>query len=203
MTEIDRMSRLVEDLVLLAQAGDETFLRLEPIDLEDFLRGTVDGLRPTAQRRLVMENDAPAVVLDADPDRLAQALRNVLRNAVVHTGPGGLVRLTATRCDGAVRLTVDDDGPGIAPGGTRARVRPPRAPGHGTRPRPRWGGARPGDRSHDRQRARGRCLDRPLAQRRSTFHHPLAAGAQGAPGSMNGREPLGQWRCRTGARGRR
>ncbi|HEY6758544.1 MAG TPA: HAMP domain-containing sensor histidine kinase [Baekduia sp.] len=115
MTEIDRMSRLVEDLVLLAQAGDETFLRVEPIDLEDFLRGIVDGLRPTAHRTLVLEDDAPAVVLDADPDRLAQALRNVLRNAIVHTEPGGLVRLTAARRDGAVRLTVDDDGPGIAP----------------------------------------------------------------------------------------
>ncbi|HEU4973994.1 MAG TPA: HAMP domain-containing sensor histidine kinase [Baekduia sp.] len=112
--EIDRMSRLVEDLVLLAHAEDERFLRPEPIDLPDFLTGICDGLRPTADRRLELA-PVPPVVLEADPDRLAQALRNLLRNAIVHTDPGGLVRLSAEQRDGVVRLLVDDDGPGIAP----------------------------------------------------------------------------------------
>ncbi len=115
MTEIDRMSRLVEDLVLLAHAEDETFLRVEPIDLHDFLDGIVDGLRPTAERRLVLSDEVSPAVVAADPDRLAQALRNLLRNAIVHTEPGGLVRLTATTHEGDVRLIVDDDGPGIPP----------------------------------------------------------------------------------------
>jgi signal transduction histidine kinase len=114
-TEIDRMSRLVEDLVLLAHAGDVGFLRAEPVDLPEFLSEIVDGLRPTADRRMVLGEPVPPVVLTADPDRLAQALRNLLRNAIVHTEPGGLVRVTAVEDDGVVRLTVDDDGPGIAP----------------------------------------------------------------------------------------
>jgi two-component system, OmpR family, sensor kinase len=121
MTEIDRMSRLVEDLVLLAHAQDETFLRVEPIDLHDFLRGIVDGLRPTVDRRLELSDGVPSAVVTADPDRLAQTLRNLLRNAIVHTEPGGLVRLTATTHENGLRLIVDDDGPGI-PEQERERV---------------------------------------------------------------------------------
>lgn len=119
--EIDRMSRLVEDLVLLAHADEDGFLRREPIDLPDFLHGIVDGLRPTADRHMTLSEPVPPLVLTADPDRLAQALRNLLRNAIVHTDPGGIVRVTAAHDDGGVRLTVDDDGPGI-PMADRERV---------------------------------------------------------------------------------
>jgi signal transduction histidine kinase len=119
--EIDRMSRLVEDLVLLAHAGEDGLLRLEPVDLPDFLHGIVEGLRPTADRRMVLTEPVPPLVLSADPDRLAQALRNVLRNAIVHTDAGGLVRLTAAEHGDTVQLIVDDDGPGI-PAVDRERV---------------------------------------------------------------------------------
>ncbi len=52
-----------------------------------------------------------------DPDRLAQALRNLIRNAIEHTAaPAGLVRLeVATLPSGSIRFTVLDDGPGIEP----------------------------------------------------------------------------------------
>ena len=120
-TEIDRMSRLVEDLVLLAHADDEGFLRREPVDLPEFLTEIVDGMRPTAQRTLLVAEPMPAVVVTADPDRLAQALRNLLRNSIVHTDAGGLVRLSAARDEGLVRVVVDDDGPGI-PARDRERV---------------------------------------------------------------------------------
>jgi signal transduction histidine kinase len=112
-TEIDRMARLVDDLLLLAQAGEDGFLRPEPIDLPDFLRGIVDGLRPTVGDRRLELGAVPSIVVDADPDRMAQALRNLLRNATVHTGPGGLARLSAQAEGDGVRLAVDDDGPGV------------------------------------------------------------------------------------------
>jgi signal transduction histidine kinase len=118
--EIDRMGRIVEDLMVLTHADDEGFLRCGPIDRPEFLAAICDGLRPTAQRRLELGPIPPAVV-DADPDRLAQALRNLLRNAIVHTDPGGLVRLTAIARGDRVRLIVDDDGPGV-PAGDRARI---------------------------------------------------------------------------------
>jgi two-component system, OmpR family, sensor kinase len=114
-TEIDRMTRLVDDLLLLAHAEEDGFLRPQPIDLPEFLRDIVVGLRPTAADRRLELGDVASVVLDADPDRIAQALRNVLRNAVVHTAAGGLVRVSAQARGDRVRLVVDDDGPGIAP----------------------------------------------------------------------------------------
>jgi two-component system, OmpR family, sensor kinase len=119
-TEVDRMSRLVDDLLVLARADREEFLRREPIDLPAFLEETLDGMRPTADRRFEL-TPVPPIVLDADPDRLAQALRNLLANAIAHTAAGGLVRLGCDDSAGRIRLTVDDDGPGI-PAEQRERV---------------------------------------------------------------------------------
>ncbi len=112
LPEIDRMSRLVDDLVLLAHAADEDLLRREPIDLPEFLTDLCDGLRSTADRRLEL-SPVPPIVIEADPDRLAQALRNLLRNAFVHTDAGGLVRLSVRERGDCVQLIIDDDGPGV------------------------------------------------------------------------------------------
>jgi two-component system OmpR family sensor kinase len=120
-TEIDRMARLVEDLLLLAHAGEEGFLRPEPIDLPEFLNGIADGMRPTVADRRLELGPVPPIVLDADPDRMAQALRNLLINAVAHVEPGGLARLSAEAHGDRVRLIVDDDGPGI-PADERERI---------------------------------------------------------------------------------
>ena len=65
----------------------------------------------------------PTGTLEADPDRLAQAVRNLVRNAIEHTAPAtGQVRLEVQRAsDHAVRLAVVDNGPGI-PEPERERV---------------------------------------------------------------------------------
>jgi signal transduction histidine kinase len=120
-TEIDRMARLVEDLLLLTHAGEDGFLRPEPIDLPEFLRGIADSMRPTVADRRLELGAIPPIVLDADPDRMAQALRNLLSNAIAHVEPGGLARLSAEARGERVRLIVDDDGPGI-PAGARGRI---------------------------------------------------------------------------------
>jgi signal transduction histidine kinase len=120
-TEIDRMARLVEDLLLLAHAGEDGFLRPQPIDLPEFLTGIADGMRPTVADRRLELGAIPPIVLDADPDRIAQALRNLLSNAVAHVEPGGLARLSAEASGERVALIVDDDGPGI-PADERERV---------------------------------------------------------------------------------
>jgi two-component system OmpR family sensor kinase len=113
-TEIDRMRRLVEDMLLLAQAGDDGFLRPAAVDLRPFLTELVRGMAALAPVPLVLEPVAP-LVLEADPDRLAQALRNLLRNAIEHTDERGAVRLTVHATATSVRFVVDDDGPGIPP----------------------------------------------------------------------------------------
>jgi signal transduction histidine kinase len=120
--EIARITRLVDDLLLLAKAEQTEFLRIEAIDLPDYVRGLWDGMSLLATRGFEL-SEVPAGILRADPDRVAQALRNLVGNAVEHTTSGdGLVRLCvdAPRA-GWVRFAVEDDGPGI-PADQRERV---------------------------------------------------------------------------------
>ncbi len=112
--EIARVSRLVDDLLLLAKTEQTEFLHVEQVDLADFVRELWDGLSLIADRRFELDS-VPAGVLRADPDRLAQALRNLLGNAIDHTAPGlGVVRMRVRRAAGGrLRFLVEDDGPGI------------------------------------------------------------------------------------------
>jgi two-component system, OmpR family, sensor kinase len=114
--EITRISRLVDDLLVLAQAERADFLRPEPIDLRAFVTDLWDGVSLTADRRFELGTIVDGT-LYADPDRLAQALRNLARNAIEHTADhDGLVRLEVTRlAPDRISFVVVDDGPGIAP----------------------------------------------------------------------------------------
>jgi two-component system OmpR family sensor kinase len=114
-TEVVRMERLVEDLLLLARADEGELLRLEPLDLRSFVTELFDSLTLTADRRFEL-GEVPDGTLRADEDRLAQVVRNLARNAVEHTGPDGLVRVCVTALPrGWVEIAVEDDGPGIPP----------------------------------------------------------------------------------------
>jgi len=117
--DVARLARLADDLLVLARADQGRLpLRTEPLDVQDVVEATVARNAPTAEelgRELTGGVRIPggAVVL-ADPVRLAQALDNVVANALYH-GEGG-VRLRA-RLDpeGRVAFIVDDRGPGFAP----------------------------------------------------------------------------------------
>jgi two-component system, OmpR family, sensor kinase len=112
--EITRISRLVDDLLVLAQAERTDFLRVEDVDLRPFVTDLWDGVSLTADRRFELGTITDGS-LQADPDRLAQALRNLARNAIEHTAEQeGLVRLDVSPLPlGRVRFVVSDDGPGI------------------------------------------------------------------------------------------
>jgi signal transduction histidine kinase len=114
--EIGRLDRLVDDLLLLAKAEEDNFLRPQEIKLRPFLEDLWRGLALTAQRRFEL-TPLPDGSLRADPDRLAQALRNLARNAIEHTSePSGLVRLEVERVgQQRIRFAVVDDGDGIPP----------------------------------------------------------------------------------------
>jgi two-component system, OmpR family, sensor kinase len=120
--EVSRVSRLVDDLLVLTQAERSDFLRQREIDVRAFVPEVWDGLSLTAERRFEL-GDVPNGTLNADPDRVAQALRNLGRNAIEHTEEGsGLVRLEArTSSRGTITFSVIDDGPGI-PAEERERI---------------------------------------------------------------------------------
>ncbi len=121
-SEITRLSRLVDDLLVLTQADRTDFLREERFDLQPFVAELWDGLSLTADRKFEL-GPIPAGTLESDPDRVAQAVRNLGRNAIEHTAEHtGLVRLEVHRLGAdSVRFTVLDDGPGI-PAEQRSRV---------------------------------------------------------------------------------
>jgi two-component system, OmpR family, sensor kinase len=112
--EIARTARLVDDMLLLAQSDRGDFLRIDEIDLAEFVGDLWQSVDHLAERRFELGR-VPAGRLAADPDRLAQALRNLVRNAIDHTSaPDGVVRLEVAAVPGGrVRFGVADDGPGI------------------------------------------------------------------------------------------
>jgi two-component system, OmpR family, sensor kinase len=114
--EVARTSRLVDDMLLLSRAEQPEFLQLREIALEGFITDLWAGMTTSPQRRFEL-SDIPAVTAMVDPDRLAQALRNLIRNAIEHTAaPAGIIRLDVAQLpSGSIRFAVLDDGPGIEP----------------------------------------------------------------------------------------
>lgn len=114
--EIARTSRLVDDMLLLARSERQDFLHLRDIELVPFVNELWAAASLSEDRRFEL-GPIPDATLSADPDRLAQALRNLIANAVEHTrAPGGLVRLDVEAIEpDRVRFIVRDDGPGIPP----------------------------------------------------------------------------------------
>jgi len=111
--ELDRMGRLVNDLLLLAKASRPDFLQPETIDLDDFTRELFAKASALAQRdwRLGAVGSGRIV---ADRQRLTQALMNLSQNAVTHTGEGDAVELGSELVNSRVRLWVKDTGPGVS-----------------------------------------------------------------------------------------
>lgn len=112
--EAERLSRLADDLLVLARADQGRLpLRTEPLDAAELLDAAARRAGTAARaagRTVVAQVDGPAVAI-ADPDRTAQALDNLVANALAHGG--GEVRLSARTNDGWVELHVTDQGPGF------------------------------------------------------------------------------------------
>jgi two-component system OmpR family sensor kinase len=111
--ESERMSALVDELILLAHLDDGRPLRREPVDLEDVVSDSVDTARAVEPERPFTVQTEPAVVT-GDQDRLRQLVDNLLSNVRAHTPAGAPVRVVLTRTEGSAVLAVTDSGPGMS-----------------------------------------------------------------------------------------
>jgi len=116
--QTDRLTRLVEDVMLLARLEAREFtLRPEVIDVPAHLSGVVETYRSRADEigvTLVFTSSG-SVMANVDPDRLDQVCSNLIENALRYTPEHGTVTVEADVEQGSVRLVVGDTGPGIEP----------------------------------------------------------------------------------------
>ncbi len=82
--ELDRMSRFVEDLLLLAKSDQPNFLTLETVRVDDLCEELVQKVRGLAERDWRLDVSTRRSIV-ADPQRLTQAMMNLTRNALEHT----------------------------------------------------------------------------------------------------------------------
>ena len=113
--ELERMSRFVDDLLLLAKARQPDFLQLEALDLDDFARELCLKAQALAPRDWQLEARSARGRVVADRQRLTQAVMNLAVNAARHTDPDDVIEIGAELGGGLARLWVRDDGPGVAP----------------------------------------------------------------------------------------
>jgi two-component system, OmpR family, sensor kinase len=116
LAEMARVERLVEDMLALARLDEGVGPSLQELDANSFLRALID-----AGDQEVEVGDLAEGSLNADPDLIAQVLRNLIDNARRHAGAGGRVSVSSATVSGGLCVRVDDDGPGI-PAAERERV---------------------------------------------------------------------------------
>ena len=114
-SETERMTRLVSDLLLLAQADAGLPVRREPVSLDTILLDVYRQISVIAHGVDVRIGDEDAVDVMGDADRLKQLFLNLTDNAVRYTPAGGCVTLSLKRDAGWAQFSVSDTGPGIPP----------------------------------------------------------------------------------------
>jgi two-component system, OmpR family, sensor kinase len=118
--ELDRMARIVDDLLLLAKAEQPDFLQPGPLDLDVLTDELFAKAQALAERDWKLTGNGAGRVV-ADRQRLTQAVMQLAQNAVQHTRPGDRIALGSSYAPTSVRLWVADSGPGV-PDGERDRI---------------------------------------------------------------------------------
>ncbi|MFF3612029.1 sensor histidine kinase [Streptomyces sp. NPDC002580] len=112
--ESQRMTSLVDDLLLLARLDAGRPLRHEPVDLTRLILDATDDARAAGPDHVwLLDLPETPVTLDGDAHRLQQAVGNLLANARTHTPSGTEVTVTLTTDRAGTTVSVHDDGPGI------------------------------------------------------------------------------------------
>jgi signal transduction histidine kinase len=113
MDELDRMTRFVEDLILLAKAERPDFLHLETIELEGFTEELFAKARALADRDWQLDAIAQGQMV-GDRQRITQAVMNLAQNATQYTTQTDTIRLGSSMSKQDIRFWVCDTGEGIA-----------------------------------------------------------------------------------------
>ncbi len=113
----NHISFLVQSLLTLSKLdADSIVLKRKPEPLGDIFSEVTQNIAVLAELKGVsVTTDDNGVTLDCDKKWLCEALSNIAKNCVEHTGAGGTVRLTAAANPLYTKITVSDNGQGIAP----------------------------------------------------------------------------------------
>jgi two-component system, OmpR family, sensor kinase len=112
LDEVERMSRIVGDLQVLADVDQPDFLRPAPVDLAVLTEELIVKAGMLGDRTWQLDAAAGGVVV-ADRHRLTEAVMNLAHNAVQHTGPGDVIGIGTARDSDVWRLWVRDTGVGV------------------------------------------------------------------------------------------
>jgi signal transduction histidine kinase len=110
--EIERITRLVEDLLALSRSGDSAWLSRTLIHVGDIV-SELQGRLPALDAQYVRIDSPPDVFIEVDADRVLQALTNLVSNATMHTPSGTEVSVTFETSPEFLTFVVSDTGPGI------------------------------------------------------------------------------------------
>ena len=117
--QMNHLVRLVDDLLDVSRITHGALeLRRRRISMQDVLERAVESCRPFIEafgHQLVITGSDDQVIVDGDPDRLAQVVSNLLSNSAKYTDRGGHIEVNLTRQRGEAVVTVSDTGIGIAP----------------------------------------------------------------------------------------
>lgn len=117
--EVLRLQRMIDDVFTLARTDvDQLRIDARPVEPGAVVARTVQAIKWQAWQAkkvdIVLEHEPSLPLIQADETRLEQIMYNLLRNAVRHTPPGGLVSVVVTPEADMVRFNVRDTGGGIA-----------------------------------------------------------------------------------------
>jgi signal transduction histidine kinase len=115
VSEVDRMTRLVGDLLLLAQAESGKLpLNISLVEVDTLLLEVLQQMRVLSGERVSLRlGEVDQVLVCGDKDRLKQVFVNLVGNAIQYTPPGGEVVVGLAKSGSRARITVSDTGPGI------------------------------------------------------------------------------------------
>ncbi len=118
LTSVDRGSRLIDQLLLLARIDSGAYSRSPraTVSLEALVRAECAAQQRTAALRgITLSADCEPVTVTGEADLLTMLIRNLLDNAIRYSPEGTRVRVRCRNIDGRAALVVEDNGPGIPP----------------------------------------------------------------------------------------